>query len=76
MSTATSEDEAGGVVAWNRGRLVWVLLGLVSIAFHLGLVFSGLVQALVARPLHMGLALPWLFVFMAKNRVERVPASS
>ena len=72
MSTAATGGETEQAAAGKRGRLVWVLLGLVSIAFHLGLVFSGLVQALVARPVHMALALPWLFVFMARSRVERV----
>ncbi len=40
----------------------WVALGLVSIAFHLGLVFQGLVPALVARPLHLALILPWVYL--------------
>ncbi len=39
----------------------WVALGLVSIAFHLGLIFQGLVPALVARPLHLALILPWVY---------------
>ncbi|HEU0231109.1 MAG TPA: TRAP transporter fused permease subunit, partial [Burkholderiaceae bacterium] len=51
---------------------VWVFLGLVSIVFHLGLIFSGLVPALVARPLHMALALPWLFLFAARSRSQRI----
>ena len=55
-----------------RVRPLWVALGLTSIAFHLGLVFSGLVPALVARPLHMALALPWLFVAAPKGPVGRV----
>lgn len=54
-----------------RARPLWVALGLTSIAFHLGLVFSGLVPALVARPLHMALALPWLFVAAPKGPVGR-----
>ena len=36
-------------------RLFWAVLGAVSIAFHLALVFSGLVPNLVSRPLHMAL---------------------
>lgn len=47
-------------------------LGAVSIAFHIGLIFSGLVPNLVARPLHMLLALPWVFVFAAEGRLARV----
>ena len=44
-----------------------MLLGSVSIAFHLWLIFSGLVPSLIARPIHMALALPWIFVFTAKS---------
>src|SRR5690606_40954012 len=36
------------------------------------LVFVGLVPNLVARPMHMALALPWTLVLIARNRVERV----
>lgn len=50
----------------------WVLLGALTIAFHIGLVFVGLVPNLVARPLHMALALPWTLVLVARNRFERV----
>lgn len=42
---------------------VWVALGLVVIAFHLWLVVSGLVPNLVARPLHMALALPFVALY-------------
>lgn len=53
-------------------RLGFALLGVVSIAFHLGLIFSGLVPNLVARPLHMALALPWIFVLAADTRGLRI----
>ncbi len=52
-------------------RLVWVALGVLSIAFHLGLIFSGLIPNLVSRPLHMALALPWIFVLPAKTDLQR-----
>ncbi len=51
-------------------RLVWMVLGAVSICFHLGLIFSGLVPNLLSRPLHMALALPWVFLFTAKSRTD------
>ena len=35
------------------GTIIFLVLGAVSIAFHLGLIFSGLVPNLVARPIHM-----------------------
>ncbi|MEO0792573.1 MAG: TRAP transporter fused permease subunit, partial [Pseudomonadota bacterium] len=46
----------------------WAAFGAVSIAFHLWLIFSGLVPNLIARPIHMALALPWVFLFAAKTR--------
>ncbi len=49
-------------------RLIFGALGAVSIAFHLGLIFSGLVPNLVARPLHLLLALPWVFIFAAESK--------
>jgi TRAP transporter 4TM/12TM fusion protein len=42
--------------------LIWPLLGLLSIGFHLWLVFSGLVPNLVSRPIHLMLAIPWVLM--------------
>ena len=53
-------------------RLLWAGLGLVVIAFHLGLIFSGLVPNLIARPLHMALVLPWVLVYAATSRGVRL----
>ncbi len=53
-------------------RLFWPLLGAVSIGFHLWLIFSGLVPNLISRPLHMALALPWVFIFISRSRFERL----
>ena len=52
-------------------RWIWVGLGAASIAFHIWLIFSGLVPSLVSRPLHMAMALPWVFIFAARGTVER-----
>ena len=43
-------------------RTLWFSLGATTITFHLILVFSGLVPNLVSRPIHMALALPWIFI--------------
>ncbi|MEO1276670.1 MAG: TRAP transporter fused permease subunit, partial [Pseudomonadota bacterium] len=48
------------------------MLGLAVILFHMGLVFSGLVPNLVARPIHMALALPFVLVLGARGPVERL----
>lgn len=59
----------------NRIQRPWVLLGLLMIAAHLGLIFYGLVPNLVARPLHLALILPWVFVFNVRGRVQLVLGS-
>jgi len=43
-------------------RLTMVLLAILLVAFHLGLIFSGLVPNLFSRPIHMALALPWILI--------------
>ncbi len=53
-------------------RFIWACFGFLSIIFHLGLIFSGLVPNLVSRPLHMALALPWAFIFLSKTPLQRV----
>ena len=53
-------------------RLLWASLGALTIGFHLALIFSGLVSPLVARPIHMALALPWALVLGAKTPTQRL----
>lgn len=50
----------------------WLGLGALTTIFHLGLIFSGLVPNLVARPLHMALALPWVLVFAMTTTAGRL----
>lgn len=52
-------------------RIIWFALGALSIGFHLWLIFTGLIPNLVSRPLHMALALPWIFILAAKTPFER-----
>ena len=56
----------------EKFRSIWVALGALSIAFHLWLIFSGLVPSLISRPLHMALALPWIFIFAAKTKSQMI----
>ncbi|MBL8701098.1 MAG: TRAP transporter fused permease subunit [Alphaproteobacteria bacterium] len=44
----------------HRHPLV-VAMAATSVAFHIWLIFSGLIPNLVSRPLHLLLALPWVF---------------
>jgi TRAP transporter 4TM/12TM fusion protein len=40
----------------------WLALGLISVTFHVYLIFSGLTPSLISRPLHLLAALPWIFL--------------
>lgn len=63
-------DVAADPPIWARP--LWVALGALIGAFHLGLIFSGLVPNLVARPLHMALILPWVFLLPAATLSDKV----
>ena len=43
------------------------VLAATSVAYHLYLIFSGLLPNLITRPLHLALALPWIFVIGARG---------
>lgn len=53
-----------------RLKPLWVAFAAVVVAYHIGLIFWGLVPNLVSRPLHMALVLPWIFIFAARGRWE------
>ena len=49
-------------------KTLWIGIGLVSIFFHIYLIFSGLIPSLISRPLHMALAIPWIFVYSSRTK--------
>ena len=51
-------------------KYIWIGLGFLSILFHIYLIFSGLVPSLISRPLHMALAIPWVFIFISQNKPQ------
>ncbi|MCY4335871.1 MAG: TRAP transporter fused permease subunit [Litoreibacter sp.] len=53
-----------------RWKPFWLILAAILVAYHIGLIFSGLVPNLVSRPLHMALVLPWIFVFAARSTIQ------
>jgi len=68
--TQAAADRSRG---WQR---VAAPLALASVAFHLWLIFSGLIPNLVSRPVHMAFALPWVFVLEARGgRAARLGAA-
>ena len=40
---------------------------MLCVAYHLYLVFSGLIPNLISRPLHLAFALPWIFLFAVRG---------
>lgn len=51
----------------KRAGVLVLAFALVSVVYHLYLIFSGLVPALVARPLHFALAIPFVFLIGVKG---------
>ena len=60
-----------GMVSDAHPAIGWIVLGAITCIFHLGLIFYGLTPALVSRPIHLALALPWILVFAAKTPWQR-----
>ncbi len=59
----------------SENRLVtwfWIALAVALVAYHLSLVFSGLVPNLVSRPLHMAFILPFVLVLDADTGLRRI----
>ncbi|WP_299313612.1 TRAP transporter fused permease subunit [uncultured Halomonas sp.] len=71
MSVISSPSAALTGAGESRLHPAWVALGAASVIFHLGLIFYGLTPALVSRPIHMALALPWILILMARTPFER-----
>ncbi len=56
----------------SRFHVFWILLGALTIGFHIWLIFSGLIPNLVSRPLHMALALPWAMLYISQSGFARI----
>lgn len=66
------EPETSGDEQTRAPGMIFLGLAAVSVAFHIYLIFSGLIPNLISRPVHMALALPWVFVFArTDNTIER-----
>lgn len=53
-------------------RVVAILAAIVLVAFHIGLIFSGLVPNLVSRPLHFALTVPWILLLYRPSLLSRI----
>ena len=54
-------------VPFNGAAALITLLAFGSVAFHVTLIFTGLLPNLLVRPMHLALALPWVFVIGASG---------
>ena len=71
MSSLPGSGSPGTSAVFWPERVLLVLGG-VSVGFHLYLIFAGLLPNLVTRPVHLMLAIPWiLFIAPAVNRWQR-----
>lgn len=52
-------------------RTIMLLCAIVLVGYHLVLIFSGLVPNLISRPLHLAIALPWIFFFAEGSSLKR-----
>lgn len=67
---AVDASHAGNASA-ARPHFAWIILGTLTCVFHLGLIFYGLTPALISRPIHMALCLPWILILMARSPTQR-----
>ena len=51
------------MISTNLIRFFALAFAAMTVIYHLWLIFQGLIPNLVSRPLHLALALPWLFFF-------------
>lgn len=51
--------------------MVVALLAVLTVGFHIYLIFTGLIPNLVSRPLHLALVLPWIFLLSNTDTVSK-----
>lgn len=47
----------------SKKYLIVAFLAIITVFFHIYLIFTGLMPNLVSRPIHLALVLPWIFIF-------------
>ena len=73
------EEDLNAIVRSHRiaflGSVVGMLAAL-SVCYHLYIIFSGLIPNLISRPIHLALALPWVFMVGSAERKDSSPRLS
>lgn len=54
----------------SKKYLLIAFLALITVGFHIYLIFTGLMPNLVSRPIHLGLVLPWVFFLGDNSKVS------
>lgn len=52
-------------------RIIVAGFAFITVAFHIYLIFTGLMPNLVSRPLHLALVLPWVFLFRKDENISK-----
>lgn len=52
--------------------LIVAFLALITVFFHIYLIFTGLMPNLISRPVHLALVLPWIFLFSDNSKVSKL----
>jgi TRAP transporter 4TM/12TM fusion protein len=56
----------------SKKYLVVAFLALITVFFHIYLIFTGLMPNLVSRPIHLALVLPWIFLLSDNEKVSKL----
>ncbi len=52
--------------------LIVATLALITVGFHIYLIFTGLMPNLVSRPIHLLLVLPWIFLLTQDENISKI----
>lgn len=55
----------------SKNYLIVAFLAIITVTFHIYLIFTGLIPNLISRPLHLALVLPWVFLLSDNNNVSK-----
>ncbi len=56
----------------SKGYVIKAIIALITVFFHIYLVFSSFVPTLISRPLHLFFALIWIFIFLpSKSKISK-----
>lgn len=60
------------LITQKMSRILLLSLAIGSVIFHIWLVFAGLLPNLITRPIHLALALPWVFLIGQRGIIQKI----